>query len=399
MNVASPVQQPARLHEIDLLRITAALAVVFYHYTFSGFAKGQTGVAFPTAGEFSRYGYLGVDLFFVISGFVVLLSALNRSPEKFVISRIVRLYPAFWVSVTLTSIVSVLFSQGMFQVSPLQYLANVTMFNPVFGVDNIDVVYWTLWAELRFYVIIFVLTCIGITRRRLLTVMWAWLAATFLLESGLLPLGLSAVLDYAVQSQYSHYFIAGMALCLVYRFGPSWSSWAIVAVALGNAVYRGVPFSGDVAVRYRVDLNPAVVVTVIAAIFLLIALVALGVTSRIAKPWFATAGSLTYPLYLIHAHIGFVVFSRLQASVDPYVLLFGTVLVMCLVAWGMHVTVERRFGPLLKRSLERLAAALRHRLPRTRAQSHSAGIDPPTEPLAMPVFSHHEHSDGGRRAT
>ncbi|MGP4018699.1 acyltransferase family protein [Saccharopolyspora sp. 5N708] len=233
-----PGGRPARLHEIDLLRITAALAVVFYHYTFSGFGKGLTEVDFPSASEFTRYGYLGVDLFFVISGFVVLMSALNRKPEQFVISRIVRLYPAYWVAVTLTSIVSVLFSPDLFPVSPVQYLANMTMFNSPLGVASVDVVYWTLWAEPRFYL-------------------------------------------------------------------------------------------------------------------------------------------LTYPLYLVHVHIGFIVFGMLQDVVNPYVLLFGTVALMCLVATVLHRAVEKPLAPLLKRQLERPAKAVRNRLSRN-------GFDQPTVPIAAP---------------
>jgi hypothetical protein len=70
------------------------LYVVLYRYLFSGPAGGLTAVAFPVAGEVARYGYLGVDLFLVISGFVVLMTAWNRSPSGFVVSRAVRLYPA-----------------------------------------------------------------------------------------------------------------------------------------------------------------------------------------------------------------------------------------------------------------------------------------------------------------
>ena len=96
-----------RLYEIDLLRITAALAVVCYHYTFSGYAGHITSIAFPALSTAKRYGYLGVDMFFVISGFVVLLSAWGRRPHQFVISRIVRLYPAYWVAVTITAVIAV----------------------------------------------------------------------------------------------------------------------------------------------------------------------------------------------------------------------------------------------------------------------------------------------------
>ena len=180
-----------RLHEIDLLRITAALAVVFYHYTFSGYAGHLTSVAFPALSAVTRYGYLGVDMFFVISGFVVLLSAWGRRPHQFTISRIVRLYPAYWVAVTITATVAVTLSHGLFKVTPVQYAANLTMFNSLPNIANVDVVYWTLWAEIRFYALVLVLTWIGITRLRVIAILWLWLAATAVIESRVLPGGLA----------------------------------------------------------------------------------------------------------------------------------------------------------------------------------------------------------------
>ncbi|WP_199441216.1 acyltransferase family protein [Umezawaea beigongshangensis] len=389
--------QPDRLYEIDLLRIIAAVAVVIYHYTFSGFASHLTEVGFPGLSVITRYGYLGVDLFFLISGFVVLLSAWNRTPEKFVVSRIVRLYPAFWVAVTLTAIVSVTLSRGVFPVSIVQYLANLTMFNSLPNIENVDVVYWTLWAEIRFYLLVFVLTCVGITRQRVIGVLWAWLAATFLLQAGFLPAGLHGVLDLAVQSTFSHYFIAGMALCVIHRSGGSWSLWAIIAISLGNALFRGAQFAAAVADRYQTELNTVVVLVTIVLIFVVICLIALRVTRSLGKPWFSTAGSLTYPLYLVHAHIGFVIFVWLGPVVPGYVLLVGTTALMFGVAWLIHITAERRFAPVLKRVLDRWATALRNRISPPQPPAPPAPqrpVDEPTEFLTVPITP---YRDGGPR--
>ncbi|RKR90658.1 peptidoglycan/LPS O-acetylase OafA/YrhL [Micromonospora pisi] len=343
-----------RLYEVDLLRIIAAVAVVVFHYTFSAWMQGLTPVKFPLAGEFSRYGYLGVDLFFVISGFVVLLSAWGRTPQQFVVSRIVRLYPAFWVAVTLTAVVSVV--SGKFAVSLFQYLANLTMFNAAANVENIDVVYWTLWAELRFYLVVFVMALIGLTQRRVLLVLWGWLALTGLMELGVLP----GAADLLLQTTFSHYFIAGMALGLIYRFGMSWELAAILILSYANAVYRGIGFAADVAERYKTDFHQWVIVGVIWAIFMIMLLVALKATSTLGRPWFSVAGSLTYPLYLVHAHIGFVVLAWLGPKVAPYagmkwVLVVGLIAVMGVLAYAIHALVERPVAPPLKRVLNRIA--------------------------------------------
>ncbi|MGZ0147594.1 acyltransferase family protein [Kribbella sp. WER1] len=338
-----------RLHEVDLLRICAAVAVMAYHYLFSAYAGGLGGLHFPHVDLVARYGYLGVDLFFTISGFVVLLSAWNRSPRSFVVSRAVRLYPAYWVAVTLTTLVSVGFSQGRFPVSLPQYLANLTMFNSLPNIRNVDVVYWTLWAELRFYVMILVLTWIGITARRVTIFCWAWLAAMFVFQAGLLP----HATDLVLNTQFAHYFIAGMALCLIHRFGPTPQTLAIVALSLGNAIYRGIGFADRVGIRYHTEIHRTVVVAIIVAIFAIMLAVALKLTHRLGQPWFAVLGALTYPLYLVHAHIGFVIFERLGDQVNHVLLVAATMLLMVGVAAVLHYGVERPLAPRLKRLLSK----------------------------------------------
>ena len=340
-----------RLYEIDLLRITAALAVVIYHYTFSGYAGHLTSIAFPALSTVTRYGYLGVDMFFTISGFVVLLSAWGRQPHEFVISRIARLYPAYWVAVTVTAIVAITLSRGLFRVTPAQYIANLTMLNAVPGIANVDVVYWTLWAEIRFYLLVLVLARIGITRGRVITMAWLWLAATAVLEAHVLPAGPAGKVDLLVQSQWSHYFIAGMVLCLIYRTGFSWPLGALLGLSYGNAAYQAVNFAHLVSGRYHQALHPPVIVAVITVIFIVTTLIALRITRRFGRPWFAVAGALTYPLYLVHAYNGFVLFNRFGGVVNRWVLLVAMVAGMCCAAYAIHRLAEVPFAPRLKRAL------------------------------------------------
>jgi peptidoglycan/LPS O-acetylase OafA/YrhL len=351
-SVAVRVEQPAlvggRLYEIDLLRIFAAVAVVLYHYLFAGYYKVVSPLGFAAPGLVARYGYLGVDLFFLISGFVVLLSAWNRTPRSFVVSRVVRLYPAYWVAVTLTALVSVLFGAGRFPIGLVQYLGNLTMLNSLADLENVDVVYWTLWAELRFYAIVFALTFFTITARRVSILLWSWLGLTALFEYGVLPAGVDLVLN----TQYSHYFIAGMALCLIYRFGPRRSWLALVGLCLVNAVYRGVQFAGDVESRFHTAIQRPVAVVLIVLIFAVMLAVALRLTTRLARPWFVVPGALTYPLYLIHAHIGFIVFERMGDHVNKYLLVGSTTAAMVGAAYLINRYVEKPLAPRLKRVLE-----------------------------------------------
>ena len=92
----------SRVVELDALRGIAALAVVAFHYTTQyGQQYGHTtplGFGFPP-------GNYGVNLFFLISGFVIFMTLERaRSAMDFVVSRFSRLYPAYWAAMALTCI-------------------------------------------------------------------------------------------------------------------------------------------------------------------------------------------------------------------------------------------------------------------------------------------------------
>lgn len=93
-------QAPVRLYALDAVRITAALVVVLYHYVALGTAWGLSGTQhlFPALRPFALYGWLGVEIFFIVSGFVICMSAWGRTVGDFATSRISRLFPAYWAA-------------------------------------------------------------------------------------------------------------------------------------------------------------------------------------------------------------------------------------------------------------------------------------------------------------
>ena len=89
------------IYELDGLRGVAALAVVFYHYTTRFSIKFNSDIISNVINF--KYGHYGVQLFFVISGFVIFMSIEKvKSPFEFLYKRFVRLYPTFWMSLFLT---------------------------------------------------------------------------------------------------------------------------------------------------------------------------------------------------------------------------------------------------------------------------------------------------------
>lgn len=143
---------PNRFKEIDALRGIAALMVVVYHFMMIA----------PNNLSF-EIGCSGVDLFFIISGFVIFLTLKKTTSWKdFVVSRFSRLYPAYWVCVTITTIAIIILTHytGPIwdkNITLAKYLANMSMLQYYFKVHNIDGPYWTLVIELIFYFLMLLL--------------------------------------------------------------------------------------------------------------------------------------------------------------------------------------------------------------------------------------------------
>jgi peptidoglycan/LPS O-acetylase OafA/YrhL len=96
------------------------------------------------------------------------------------------------------------------------------------------------------------------------------------------------------------------------------------------------------------------VIAIIVAIFAIMLAVALKLTQRLGRPWFAVLGALTYPLYLVHAHLGFIIFERLGDQVNHVLLVAATMIAMVGVAAALHYWVEQPLAPRLKRALDRV---------------------------------------------
>ncbi len=120
--------------------------VVFFHFTLD---RKEVENLF-------NVGSTGVDLFFIISGFVIFMSINNvKTSHDFIINRVSRLYPTYWTCVTITFILISVYShyyETSKTVSVEQYVANMTMFQHFFRVHDLDGPYWTMIVEMMFYI-------------------------------------------------------------------------------------------------------------------------------------------------------------------------------------------------------------------------------------------------------
>lgn len=141
-----------RLESIDGLRGIAAFLVVIGHYftAFYGFNKVKLDLlTYKSYQILFPFSDIGFSLFFIISGFLIFATIEKNSAKKFVVNRFSRLFPTYWLCVVLTTIVIYFLDEN--RNSIVQFFGNLTMFQRFLGIKHIDGVYWTLEVELIFY--------------------------------------------------------------------------------------------------------------------------------------------------------------------------------------------------------------------------------------------------------
>lgn len=345
----------SRLRALDGLRLLAALMVAAYHY---GGRDGEISQAwgtsaarqFPTLHAYFAYGCLGVQVFFVISGFVICMSGWGRPLTSFLASRAARLLPAYWAAVLLVTAVFALPVVAHRALSPSDTLVNLTMLQYPLGVDRALGVCWTLWAEVRFYALFALCVVLpGASRRRVLLFCVGWTLAAAITQAARQPL-----LDIVFMPEYAPFFIGGVGLYLVHRDRRDVHAWGVVAVSFLVGQHQAVrelwTAGNPDAFAPRTSLG---IVLVVGCGFLAVAAIALGRLDWANWRWLTVAGALTYPFYLVHEHLGWVLVRALRSGLGlPSAETFAlTVVAMLALAWLLNRYVERPLTPRLRSAL------------------------------------------------
>ncbi|GIH57954.1 acyltransferase [Microbispora rosea subsp. aerata] len=373
----------------------AAFAVMAFHFMAASrslWDEHPTKLFEPVA-RLTTLGILGVELFFLISGFVILMSVWGHTVGEFAVSRVSRLYPAYWFAVLVIFIMYRFSGVAAFdpKLGDGEYLLNLTMFQAAFDVGHAGGVFWSLWVELRFYVLVALFSLVGITLRRCLVFLAAWAGLALLAE-----LTRNEVLVFVFMPRQAPYFIAGMAFFLIHRFGArcaAFTPWLIVAAGYAMSLYAALERVGE---RVRLvgakhyPAPPEAVIVAITLIYLLMAAVALGWLRWVRWRRLVTLGALTYPLYLLHQTISAVLIPAYRDVLDPWLLAAITMAVSIGLAYLVYRMVDKpgqrwlraRLGPLVGRSRGRSGRSR----PRGRGGASRAvtGIPPQSPEASVP---------------
>jgi peptidoglycan/LPS O-acetylase OafA/YrhL len=336
---------------LDYVRFGAALSVTLYHLGFQEWARATDSTAAAIRTDLASIapvistGWVGVPIFFILSGFVIAFSAEGHSAGRFAIGRVARLYPAVWICAPLTAIA---ISSDPDVISRLLRSLTLLPWGPW-----VSGVYWTLAVEVIFYII--VAAVIAPRNPRALHYLGIALAVSgslywflrvidyttgghlhFVFEfsetpvGSLIPIGsachfgLGLLLWSSVRNGLSFPRICLMFACLIAGLISTTAS------ARFNLALNGEPAT-------RILMAPAIYMVGTSAIILSVSYNA-KITLIVGRygSFGRTLGLLTYPLYLVHDEVGIRAIRALASLGGWLAFLLAFTFVMMLAWFALH---------------------------------------------------------------
>jgi peptidoglycan/LPS O-acetylase OafA/YrhL len=311
-----------RIEALDGFRALAVLLVIGFHYFSRWTPPRFSQNLYPYGDRFASFalfdhGYLGVELFFIVSGFVISLTLFASSNwMDFALRRFVRLFPSMLLCSALTFAFLAVLPVKYFNVAPIDFLPSLTFTDPylwraMLGRDfnYIDSAYWSLFVEVRFYFwacLIF----FAFGKERFLGAFSIFFNLSLTLFAvGRVVAGtfLSTVVAWALLPSFLPWFAAGVGFFFLHRDG--WNRLARLLVIE----------SALVVVVSTMRSNSSSELPFCLAFYALFALFVycprwLGPFSY--KP-ITLVGAASYSLYLLHQNLGVTLIATIGSALSP----------------------------------------------------------------------------------
>ena len=372
---AEPPKEPALLGvSLEIARGLAALFVFCFHI------KSYIADASPTLGLLARYGYMGVPIFFVISGYCMAASAhqalrRNRSAGSFLRKRFLRIYPPFWASIVVIMVIPYLLEglsalkTGHFNsptprwanLDSIDWLQIVTLtrvfYSNGLGLDkafsSVNIVYWTLAIEFQFYLVIY----LALLWRRWFVVLLACVTL-----SSLTVFAFPDIKDTGLFLGFWPMFALGLGLYLLLEKnyslrrvgGGKWLSILLLAVSLPVFVmlaYKGllVQFMESIFIdgAFGFAVCTATAFWLLASLERQISFQAISGHALVRFPLQAGIflGSISYSLYLLHTGLYQLPDMAIRQLTTPNNPVFTLTIIggTVLISWLFYLFFERPF--------------------------------------------------------
>lgn len=353
MNAAPSVKKDdsvSRIRELDSLRGIAALIVLVFHFSLLN----------PGLLVFTKFGVTGVDLFFIISGFVITMSLERiQSGYQFMVNRFSRLYPTYWTAIVFTfgiiCINKIFFGfEPQHPIPTRDFLYNLTMFQYYFGVKDLDGPYWTMIIEMLFYLVMGYLFVTKSLKSAVAILIPLTLLGTILTEfHWFQPFSMAYFKNFPL-AQSLPLFVSGI---LFYRLFTKERNFVLnIVLIVGCYFLQILLFTKTGRANYYIS-HPEykAVLTVYYGIFFLFVF---GKLKFMVNPITLFLGKISFALYLIHQYfsIYFLIPNLMKWGFNYYIAAFLIALPACiLVAAGITYGIEKPVGGWFKRILNRFA--------------------------------------------
>ena len=316
--------------------------MISFHYFSNGISNGSvTSIGLTPFSEIAKYGYLGVQLFFVVSGYLILMST-NRSAWQFAKGRVKRIYPLYWMAIILITAITYLPTLSKTQPDFLQILASITMFPTAFDQGWIDGAHWFMLIEIQFYLLIFVLLKLR-AGKHLPTIFPIWAIVILIWY----VFDLSRFNIWYLYGPFS--FICGGAII----YSIKQSGWNLLRVVGLIAAITGGLYSRLGSLDYLSEIrntqySTTVVTVIVLIIFGLLLLTLLPKVTNIHVPGAVFLGALTYPLFLIHGRLGYMSLERFANEQNKYFVYVFLIILAISIAYLM-LQLDQRIQKILSR--------------------------------------------------
>jgi peptidoglycan/LPS O-acetylase OafA/YrhL len=343
--------QTTRLYELDTLRGFAAVSVLLFHYTYKSNEMLSASIMDPAYGF--KYGSYGVNLFFIISGFVIFLTINKvKSGTEFVYKRFIRLYPTFWICMLLTFVVTSIAGVERFNRTWSDLLYNITMVPGLFGRRPIDGAYWSLFPELLFYGLMLLIYYLN-SLKKIEIIGYIWLISSLLIFYFHTPLKHFhlSVLSTLFNVNYCFLFLAGINFYKI---------WSIKPLEKQSLLANHIQIVFCLATCLLIKaLGEFIITAVFFGVFYLFVYDKLKFLSKLKFMRFL--GVISYALYLVHQFIGVIIIKQLyDLGIHNYfILLLIPSFISIFIGWlvtryfenGLLRTIKGSLSPAaLKRS-------------------------------------------------
>lgn len=336
-----------KIYGLDYIRAICAIFIVIYHYSTRYF-DSWLGYKYESNKIGLWWGCWAVSIFFILTAFLTIYNLHEKSGGgmKFIKKRAIRLYPAYWVGLIFTTLLILILNIEKF-IGVVPTAINFSMLQGFINVKNVDGVYWTLTYEIQFYVLIAIFIGLKKTDKiELFNSIWLVCVIAYFIANHICGNHFAIkIIDKLIMPKYASPFIMGASLAYIVKNKKAILSYinAFAALCIHGYVHSGGSYGFLWAAVY--------VAFLLVAMILIVVSVKTGFKFKYDKPFLFVA-SISYPLYLIHQNMGYLIFDKVGITENSAVLIIGCLILSLGIAYLIHRFLELPMVSFLKKRFE-----------------------------------------------